>query len=339
MKKIRIAMIGFGGIARTHYAGYTELAERGVPYELVAICDIDKAQFEKQITINTNSEPVKIASSIHTYTDIDEMLAKEEFDMADICLPTYLHRDYTIKMLRAGKHVMCEKPMALNSEQCEEMIAVAKETGKQLMIGQCLRFSPSYLYIKKCIDEGTFGKLQNLSMYRLSAHPEWGFENWFQDDTKSGGCILDMHIHDIDMARYLFGEPEAVSVVAYNGQTRWQVENSRLIYPDLTVVVDGSWNEGRKAPFTAGLRARFEKASVIMQGYALKVYPNEGDTFVPDVPVVRPVTEELAFFIDLLQNGKENTENPAESACATVKLVELLRESADNGAATLAINY
>jgi predicted dehydrogenase len=188
MKKVRIAMIGFGGIARTHYAGYTDLATRNVPFELVAICDIDKSQFEKQITINTSAEPVKIADSIHTYTNLDEMIANEEFDMADICLPTYLHCEYTKKMLRAGKHVLCEKPMALNSAECEEMLAVAKETGKKLMIGQCLRFSDSYRYVKKCIDEGTFGKLQTLNMYRLSAHPEWGFENWFQNDEKSGGC-------------------------------------------------------------------------------------------------------------------------------------------------------
>ena len=109
--------------------------------------------------------------------------------------------------------------------------------------------------------------------------------------------------------------------------------------PNVTVVADGSWNEGRKAPFTAGLRARFEKAQVVMQGYAVKVYPNEGDPFVPDIPVCRPFTEEFAFFIDLLLNNKENLENPAESAYKTVKLVELLRESADNGAATLPVNY
>ena len=215
----------------------------------------------------------------------------------------------------------------------------AKETGKKLMIGQCLRFSDAYRYVKKCIDEKTFGELEHLNMYRLSAHPEWGFENWFQDDTRSGGCILDMHIHDIDMARYLLGEPEAVSVTAFNGQTRWQMENTRLFYPNVTVVADGSWNEGRKSPFSAGLRARFEKAQVVMQGYAVKVYPNEGDPFVPDIPVCRPFTEEFAFFIDLLLNDKENLENPPESAYKTVKLVELLRESADNGAVTLPINY
>jgi predicted dehydrogenase len=148
-----------------------------------------------------------------------------------------------------------------------------------------------------------------------------------------------MHIHDIDMARYLLGEPTSVSVTAFNGQTRWQMENTRLFYPNVTVVADGSWNEGRKSPFSAGLRARFEKAQVVMQGYAVKVYPNEGEPFVPDIPVCRPFTEEFAFFIDLLLNNKENLANPAESAYKTVKLVELLRESADNGAATLPVNY
>mgnify|MGYP003299465068 CR=1 FL=1 len=300
--------------------------------EIGAICD-------------SNEENLRFAGERYNipeekrFTDYADIINNDAIDVVTVAIPDQQHVRVSCDLLRAGKHVLCEKPMALNSAQCEEMLAVAKETGKELMIGQCLRFSDAYRYVKKCIDENTFGELKNLNMYRLSAHPEWGFENWFQDDTRSGGCILDMHIHDIDMARYLLGEPEAVSVTAFNGQTRWQVENTRLFYPNLTVVADGSWNEGRKSPFSAGLRARFEKAQVVMQGYAVKVYPNEGDPFVPDIPVCRPFTEEFAFFIDLLLNNKENLENPAESAYKTVKLVELLRESADNGAATVSVNY
>lgn len=326
-KKFGVAVVGISlnGIGNRHITSVIE----NTSTEPVMICEV-------------NEEWAKNRSALYGVpycTDYHELLDRDDIDIAIICSPDHLHAQMVSDFLRAGKHVLCEKPMALNSAECEEMLAVAKETGKKLMIGQCLRFSDSYRYVKKCIDEGTFGKLQTLNMYRLSAHPEWGFENWFQNDEKSGGCILDMHIHDIDMARFLLGEPEAVSVTAFNGQTRWQVENTRLIYPELTVVADGSWNEGRKSPFSAGLRARFEKAQVVMQGYAVKVYPNEGEPFVPDIPVCRPFTEEFAFFIDLLLNNSENLDNPPESAYKTVKLVELLRESADNGAITLPVNY
>ena len=339
MKEVRVAIIGFGGIARSHANGYKILAGKGAPVKLVALCDIDEKRFTENVVINLDTGESRIPADCKTYTDIDKMLAEVEFDMADICLPTYLHKEYAIKMMNAGKHVLSEKPMALDYEGCLEMIEVSKKTGKRLMIAQCLRFDNKYGYLKECVEDGRYGKLIRLHMERLSVLPTWGFENWFCDVKRSGGCILDMHIHDIDMARYLLGEPESVSVTAFNGQTRWQMENTRLFYPNVTVVADGSWNEGRNSPFSAGLRARFEKAQVVMQGYAVKVYPNEGDPFVPDIPVCRPFTEEFAYFIDLLLNDKENLENPPESAYKTVKLVELLRESADNGAATLPINY
>ncbi len=336
MKQVKVALIGYGGIAKSHKKGYDILAEQNAPVKLVAICDINPAAFTSVTAINLGDAGDSAVANIATYTDIDKMLAEVEFDMADICLPTYLHKDYAIRMLKAGKHVLSEKPMALCSADCEEMVKVAKEENKRLMIGQCLRFEPSYVYLKKCIDEGTFGKLKTLSMERLSGAPIWGFENWFGDAGKSGGAILDLHIHDIDMARFLLGEPEAVSTVTADGWTPWSYCDTRLYYPGVAVRATGSWNETRSTPFSMGFRARFEKAAVIMTMEGVKVCPDEMGVkpYAPELPGVAEqrgnrMAEEIRYIASLILDPEMKNEfNPPESAAKTVALVEKLRESA-----------
>ena len=329
MKEVKVALIGFGGIARAHNAGYRILANENAPVKLVAVCDVNPKQFESQLSINIATENKGLPADIHTYTDVDELIANEEFDMADICLPSYLHKEYAIKLMEAGKHVLSEKPMALCAEDCDAMIEASKRTGRKLMIGQCLRFNAAYLFLKDCVDSKKFGEVRHVFMQRRSAQPRWGFEHWFEDDTKSGGCVLDMHIHDIDMARFLFGEPEAVSMYSVDGDTRWQVENTRLYYPGKLVSIDGSWGEAATVKFAAGYRVRFDDASVILEGGKVTVYPEKGEVYSPELPKTDHMAEEIRMFAGtILDDSIVNTANPPESARETVKLVEKLRESA-----------
>lgn len=328
-KVIRVAMIGFGGIAKSHKRGYEKLEKAGDPVKLVAICDINPEQFTKAQAINLEGNPKYDLSGQTLYTDLDEMIAGEDFDMVDICLPSFLHKEYATKMLRAGKHVLCEKPMALSSADCEEMIATAKACGKKLMIGQCLRFEPLYLFLKNAIEQGTFGKVKNAFFDRLSSMPRWGFEGWYHDTNRSGGAIMDLHIHDVDMVRFLFGEPKAVSAVAYDTETRWTVINSRFLYDDDKIVVaTASWDEAKSTKFAMPYRVNFEKATVTLQGGTVTVYPTEGEPYTPELPKADRMAEEIKFLAMSILNGTENTQNPPESAMMTVKLVETLRESA-----------
>ena len=137
---IRAAMIGFGGIAQSHKNSYLSLEKRGIPVKLVAICDIDPKAFERRMKINIDTGESTLGGDFHTYTDLEEMLANEQIDLIDICLPTPLHAEYAIKMLERGYHVQSEKPMSLTEDECRKMIEARDRSGKQLMIGQCLRF-------------------------------------------------------------------------------------------------------------------------------------------------------------------------------------------------------
>lgn len=339
MREIKVAMLGFGGIAKAHKKGYEVFEKDGTPIKLVAICDINPAQFDGGTKTNLDSGKKSNLEGINLYTDLDEMIKNEEFEMIDICLPSYLHKEYTVKMLRAGKHVMCEKPMALNSADCQVMIDTAKECGKQLMVGQCLRFEPLYLFLKDAIDSGKFGKVKNVFMDRLSILPTWGFENWFCDTEKSGGCAMDLHIHDVDMMRFLFGEPEAVSAVGYDDTTRWQVMNSRFFYPNLTPCAIGSWDESKTTKFRMGYRVRFEKASVILDGSKITVNPDDGESYEVELEKKDRMAEEIRLIASCIADENvKNTSNPPESALMSVKLVETLCKSADMGGEKIKFN-
>ncbi len=329
MKEVRVALIGYGGIARAHAVGYRLLAEREEPVRLVAVCDIDPEKFGGEVSINIGSASRGLPAGIHTYTDIGELLEREEFDMADICLPTYLHKEYAVRLLKAGKHVLSEKPMALSSADCEEMLAAARESGRRLMIGQCLRFNAGYEFLKACVADERFGKLYRISMSRLSRMPDWGFENWFADTARSGGCILDMHIHDVDMARYLLGEPRSLTCWSRGGVVEDQVQHSHLYYDGCDVLIDGSWDESRDTPFSSGYRARFERAQVICEGSAVTVREDGCPPVKVELPATDHMAEEISYLVGLiLDPDAVNEKNPPESAAATVRLVERLRESA-----------
>ena len=328
MTKIKVAIIGFGGIARQHNTAFYELVESGFPIEVVAICDKDVSRFATVTTSNLETITTPIPSTAALYTDIDEMLANTPFDLADICLPSFLHKEIACKMMRAGKHVLCEKPMANSSAECEEMLRVSYETKKKLMIGQCLRFESSYLFLKQCIDSNQYGSLNNLFMDRLSVYPNWGANKWYESVEKCGGCILDTHIHDIDMARFLLGEPDFASAVAFDNVSRWQVVNTRLFYKDVTVIVNASWDSSYTTPFHMGFRARFENASVVLEGDELTVYPNDAKPFIPDIPKTNRIAEEIRYMVNMiLDDSFENKDNTAESAYQSIKLVETLRRS------------
>lgn len=327
---LKVCILGYGGIARSHRKGYEILESSGAPVELVALCDIDEKQFEKVVTINQGGVETD-QKTLHTYTDLEEMLEKEQPDIIDICLPTYLHCEYATMLLERGYHVQCEKPMGRNSEECKKMLEVAKKSGKQLMIGMCLRFDSFYLELKRMIDEETYGKVQTAHFERLSSLPRWGFDGWFHDYERAGGVALDMHIHDVDMIRYLFGEPEKVSARTIDSKVKCTTINSNFVYPDKLISAIGDWGQSKSSKFKSYFRVNFERATVIMEAGNIKVYPDEGEPFDLEFERKNHMAEESGFFARTILGELENSKNTPADAAGTVALVEKLMESAEQG--------
>ena len=326
---LKVGIIGFGGIAQAqHLKPHISLEEKGIT-KLVAVCDICADRFEETKEINLGKTNAKLGDDVKKYTNWKEMLENEDLDMVDICVPTYLHADIAIGALESGHHVLSEKPMSLNYEDCQRMCEAAKKSHKKLMIGQCCRFSTYYLYIKKLIDEKTYGNVISASFQRLSHPPIWGWNNWFLDIEKSGGCILDLHIHDIDLARFMFGNPEKVSCTTKDVYSGRDIVHSRLMYKDFSVLAIGDWSrEGM--PFEASCTISFEKATLIFAGGIIKVFPRGGEAYEKQWDSISMCHAEIEYFVDSLVNNKDVSQNSPEDSALSVKLVETLVKSADN---------
>ena len=331
---LKAGIIGFGGIAKAHRKAYANLkAQEKV--ELVAACDIDPEAFTRKVKINIDAAPVEVVEDLNFYTDLDEMLEKEQLDFVSICVPSFLHSEITVKVLRKGVHVMCEKPMALKHADCEAMMRASAESGKELMIGQCLRFYPAFDYIKDVLVKGTFGKVLGAFFQRISAPPIWGWQNWFMDPERSGGCITDLHIHDVDIIRYLFGEPQSVSCLASTSICKHDTVHTTFFYDGTPITAVGDWTL-TGIPFQANCRIDLEKATVTFDGATVTVYPKDGgESYTVKLPKISGHEGELSYFADVVAGRIKNEKNPASSAAATISLVEHMRRSADANGAVL----
>ena len=328
---LKVGLYGFGGIAQAHKKAYEINAAAGVPVKLVAACDITEDRFKKDIEINIDVESTAEKAKINTYPSIDAMLAAEELDIIDICLPTYLHANAAISMLEKGYHVLSEKPMARTYADCMRMVEAAKKSKGKLMIAHCMRFRPEYLYLKELIEKNTYGKVETAHFNRLANPPIWAWNNWYMDAEKSGGCMMDMHIHDVDMVRFLFGDPSYVSAVSRDKQSKYDSNYTRFIYDDdKTVVAVGDWSLSKGFGFTQGYRVAFERATVVYDGITETVTLYEGDK----APVPAPITitdgkvNEIKYFVEMIINGTDNVKNTPESTAGTIALIEKMVESA-----------
>lgn len=199
MKKIKIAVVGVGSISGMHIKSY--LADERV--ELYAFCDINEGRLKYM------GEKYGIT---RLYTDEAEMLAAlPEIDAVSVCTWNSAHAPCAIMALNAGKHVLCEKPMATNVEDAEAMMAAAKANNKLLMIGFVRRFGRDADTVLDLIGNGNLGEVYYAKAQNIRRNGAPG--GWFGDKSRSGGGpLIDLGVHSIDLVRYLLGKPRAVSV-------------------------------------------------------------------------------------------------------------------------------
>ena len=199
MSKLKIAIVGVGSISNSHIHGY--LLNPDV--ELYAFCDINPVQLEKM---------GKKYGVERLYTDEKEMLeALPEIDAVSICTWNSQHAPCTIMALNAGKHVLCEKPMATCAADAIKMKEAAEKNGKLLMVGFVRRYGNDAKILKDYIDNGYFGDIYYGKATYLRRNGAPG--GWFGDKSRSGGGpLIDLGVHVIDLTRYLMGNPKPVSV-------------------------------------------------------------------------------------------------------------------------------
>lgn len=307
----KVGLVGLGCMGSAHLSNYEKLEANGEPVKLVAICDVDEQKFNTAPT-QGNLDIVGDSQDLgkyKLYADMEEMIAKEELDAVDLCLPSYLHGPMSIRAMELGIHVFCEKPMSLTGDMCRQMIEASKKADKVLMIGQTLRYWGAYEVAKEAIENNAYGKCISGYFFRGGGTPIWSWENWLLQKDKSGGCLMDQHIHDVDAINWLFGKPDKVSSVARNvvPGSGYDVVSTNYIYDDGMVInAQDDWTmNGEGFPFTMTYRLNFEKG-VIVYDRDVTIYPVGGKSFKPSLPEIDGYYKELRIFIELLHDNKKH---------------------------------
>jgi len=198
---VKVGIIGAGNIARyAHVPGYQ--AQEDV--ELVAVCDIvpgKAAEMGQEFDIP------------RAYNSCQEMLQQEKLDAVSVCTPNVAHKEATLAALNAGLHVLCEKPIASNLEEGQEMVETARRMGKTLQIGLHRRFASEAQALKRFIEAGELGDIYygEATMLRRRGIPSWGV--FTRKELQGGGALIDIGVHALDHALWLMGNPKPVSVV------------------------------------------------------------------------------------------------------------------------------
>ncbi len=319
-------------MGKTHLGVYLNLPN----VELTALMDLSAESLDiKSLDAGGNIQSAGgevDLSGVKKYTDFDQMLAAGGFDIVDLCLPTFIHAEYSVKALEAGYNVFCEKPMALTAEETDRMLAAERASGKLFSVGQCLRFWPAYVEIKKIIDGRKYGKVRFAELGRYSSRPGWGWQSWLLKTQQSGNAALDLHVHDVDMVLWLLGRPKSVrSTGVTEADGGFSHISTVYGYDGMSVTSTGGWNCSDSFGFN--MRAFFvlEKATIELdfsKNPVVALFPQEGEKQAVPLSDGDGYYHELVDFVAAVEKGRSSGVVTGVSAAESVKLCLLEIQSA-----------
>ena len=329
---MKLGVCGLGFMGSTHLK-----ALKNIPHaELVMVADLDEERLSGDLSgiqgnIGGPGEKLDF-SNLHQYTDLMKAVQDPEVEAVDLCLPTSFHRDVTITALKAGKHVLVEKPMAIDGASVDAMIAAGRESGKTLMVAQVLRFFPAYRAMADAVKSGRLGPVLSAIFRRRCAAPDWS--PWMGNKKISGGGAFDLLIHDVDFCLHMFGAPEAVSAVGHEDMPKgidWVTANFH--YPGIGgVVVSGGWHHYKSFPFSMEYTIVCEGGTIEYSsaGSPPTVYLANGDKEALEVPEKDAYQAEIEYFLDCCTNNKKPEFCPPEESAVSVKLTQMMADARQN---------
>jgi predicted dehydrogenase len=329
---LRIAFTGTGYISKIHAR-----AARGLPgVELVAV-------------VNHRPESMGAFAAEfgipRQYSSVEDLLRDGEVDALSVNTPNYLHAPQTMAALRAGVHVMVEKPMAMNAAEAEAMIRASEESGALLMVAHCWRFDPEAQWLRRQAEEGRLGSVIRTKGYGV--HVNWGPAGWFVEKRYAGGgAMADMGIHAIDTTRYLIGDPQPVSVYARIGTyyKDFDVDDTGVIIVNWDNGVTSYMESGWWQPHADGPEASVQLYGTRGMG---QLYPtglampsdtaSQVDKVDSGFPPVRDphcpqsmYDAQLAYFVACIRSGRTPIPGGAEGL-TNMRIVDAAYESARTG--------
>jgi len=325
-------------MGRTHFNCFKQIRD----VQVVAVCDVDKQKWKTGQGTTGNLSGLSRAAyfkGVELYSSFDKMLSHANLDALSIALPTYLHCEYTLKALGHGLHVLCEKPMALDLPDCRKMISAMKKNRRILQIGHCIRFWPEYAKAKEIIESGKYGKLKAASFRRLSSMPVWTWDDWLLDGERSGGALMDLHIHDTDFVHYVFGWPQAVStrgLIGPSGKLDHLVTHYLYAKDRTVITAEGGWLMAPGFGFEMSFNIMLEGATLAYdcnRPVPFRICLGKGAPVIPKLDRRSGHQLELIHFVNQIQGTRCPKVLSAIDSLNTIRLILAEEESARIGKA------
>lgn len=324
-----IAVVGTGFMAQTHLSAYSRLQCAQIKY-----------------VVGRRPDAAAVAAAAvgaAGVVGLERVLDDPDVDIVDITVPTPLHRDLAVAALQAGKHVIVEKPVALDLVQADEMIAAARQYGRGLLVAHVLRFWPVYESISEIVRSNRLGKALYARAYRLASPPRWAA--WLADRKQTGGAAVDLGIHDVDFLNSLFGPPTSVQAWGTHSEDGIALQYVASIeYRGLVAFAEASMAMPDHYPFTSGIQVHFEGGLVEHHFRAGGASFEEGegaDTSLitvsgrsPEPLVVGnhdPFEKQLGHFVDTLSGKEDKPVVTAEDARLALAVSDSINRSIREG--------
>jgi predicted dehydrogenase len=307
---VRIGIVGIGFMGMIHYLAAAKVTGARV----TALCSRDPKKLAGDWRgIRGNFGPpgqVMDLSAVKKYERLDDLLADPEIDLVDVCNPTELHPATAIAALRAGKHVLVEKAIALKPEDADAMVAAARQAGKLLMVAHVLPFFPEFACAAEAVRSGRYGRLLGGHFKRVISRPDWSSE--IADPARTGGPAVDLHVHDTHFIGLVCGVPVRVfsSGVLENGTVQYLT--TQYLYgpggPAVSCSSGAVAQSGRM--FVHGYELYLERATLAYESgtLPLTVYTADGKSEQPRLGSGDPIDcfgEEIRAAVEGVTTGQE----------------------------------
>ena len=318
---MRVVVSGLGFMGATHAGVWSRMA--GV--ELYGGVSRDPGKHSTGGNLGRDAVPLDF-SRVKTFHTLEEALRDDAVDAVDLCTPTDRHAPEAMACLRAGKHCLVEKPLALTGELADHVIQEAEHSGRILMTAQVLRFMPAYVAAKEQV--GQLGPVRAATFRRRCAAPAWN--QWLTDPERSGGGAFDLLIHDVDYARWVFGLPRSVRASgAVDPKRGIDTLAGELDFDGFTVAVMGGWHLTGDYPFSMEFTILCD-GGVLEYSSAtgdLNLFPIGGPKETVKLPPGDAFEQELAHFRDCVNRGTASLVCPPRESADAVKIMESLVKS------------
>lgn len=321
---MKVAVAGLGFMGLTHLKAYNRI--EGV--EIAGVASVDPKALSGDFShIGGNFEssgPALDISGAAKFEDPFACVRMEGVDAVDLCLPTNLHAPVAIEALEHGKHVLVEKPMALDAAETARMMDAAKASGRILMSAQVLRFHPVYKALIDAVQSGKFGRVHHALFRRRCSAPGWSA--WLADKSLSGGGVFDLLIHDIDMMLVCFGIPDVVRSWGHEDLARGiDTITSQFEYPGSgAVTITGGWHHPKAYPFSMEFTVVGENGTMdySSEGRPPRWFDADGTASEVELSTVDGYQAEIEYFVECCRAGRQPDRCSPESSAAAVVLAK-----------------